>query len=296
MKRFVIILSAVAALFSSCRQNEKSSASPADQVAASSKWKKPEKMGYEFRNAKEWLQNDSLYNHSRRAIVFALNRVDSTHFAKMDSVIVPVDLSGDVVYYFPFPLEVSTLKDVDKIIFFSYATQSFGAYEKGELVYTGPTSMGREKDQTPTGLFYTNWKAKKTISTFNDEWELKWNFNILNKAGVGWHQYSMPGYPDSHSCLRLTARDAKYLYTWADQWVLANKTTIRVKGTPVMVFGSYDFKGPKPWLQLVQDPHALDISETEIQQLVAPFLDQILADQKIREDYEASKTMRTKNE
>jgi hypothetical protein len=31
--------------------------------------------------------------------------------------------------------------------------------------------------------------------------DLRWNFNIENKLGVGWH--SLPGYPASHSCLRL---------------------------------------------------------------------------------------------
>jgi hypothetical protein len=54
--------------------------------------------------------------------------------------------------------------------------------------------MGREKDQTPTGLFFTNWKAEETTSTFNDEW-VKMNYNIIN--WVGFHQYSLPGYPAS---------------------------------------------------------------------------------------------------
>jgi hypothetical protein len=46
--------------------------------------------------------------------------------------------------------------------------------------------------------------------------DLRWNFNIENKLGVGWH--SLPGYPASHSCLRL--EDAKLLYEWADEWQL----------------------------------------------------------------------------
>jgi hypothetical protein len=31
-------------------------------------------------------------------------------------------------------------------------------------------------------------KAEETTSF--DEWDLRWNFNIENKLGVGWHQYS----------------------------------------------------------------------------------------------------------
>jgi hypothetical protein len=62
------------------------------------------------------------------------------------------------------------------------------------LKYAGPTKWG-EKHKTPTGLF-SNWKAEETTSTF-DEWDLRWNFNIENKLGVGWHQYSLQGYPAS---------------------------------------------------------------------------------------------------
>ena len=240
---------------------------------------------------KAWLQ-DSTVSDAGRELVFAVNRTDYPNFIKMDSVIVPVDLSGNIVCYFPFPPEVPYLKDIEKIVFFSYASQAFAAYECGSLVRTGPVNMGREKDPTPTGLFFTNWKAKKTISTFNDEWELRWNFNIANKAGVGWHQYDLPGYPASHSCLRLREKDAKFLYYWADQWVLEDKTTVLVKGTPVIIFGSYDFTSSKPWLQLVDDPHALDITKEELKHLTEPFLNEIIMEQETKMEYEASHTVR----
>lgn len=283
MKRSVIILNILAAFLFSCQQAQKQTT----EESSAPKWKKPGRIAYEVKNAKAWL-SDSSKTNSEQEIVFAVNRTDRANFGKIDSVIVPVDISGDLAYYLPFPLEVSYLKDIKKIVFFSYATQTFAAYENGYLVHTGPTNMGREKDQTPTGLFFTNWKAKKTISTFNDEWELRWNFNIANKAGVGWHQYSLPGYPASHSCLRLSEKDAKYLYDWADKWILENKNKIQVKGTPVIVFGSYDFKAPKPWLKLVSNPHVLDISENEIKQVTAPFLNEILAEQMNRMDFQAN--------
>ncbi len=76
-----------------------------------------------------------------------------------------------------------------------------------------------------------------------------------------------------------------FLYDWADQWVLADKETVKVKGTPVIVFGSYDFDGEKPWLQLVKNPKSLDISIAEVEKQAAPFLKSILEQQKIREDY-----------
>lgn len=253
---------------------------PAELVLPSRQ--EPKELSYKSDSARQWLTQHASSKEYLR-IALAVNRTDSAHFAKMDSVIIPVDLTGDIVFYLPFPLKVSYLRDIKKIIFFSYPTQTFATYENGLLTYTGPTNMGSKKNPTPTGLFFTNWKAEETISTFNDEWELRWNFNIQNKEGIGWHQYELPGYPASHSCLRLLETDAKYLYEWADQWELQNDEKVKVKGTPVIVFGSYNFDAPKPWLQLLANPKALDITEDEIQQLTTPHLSNILAEQKKRD-------------
>ncbi len=241
----------------------------------------PKTVTYQLANAKQWLLANK--DSSQLHIVLAVNRTDKAGFAQMDTVIIPTDITGDLAYYLPFPLNVPYLAAVNKIIFFSYPTQTFGTYENGILMYSGPTNMGRKKDPTPTGLFYANWKAEKTISTVNDEWELLWNFNIANKDGVGWHQYAMPGYPASHSCLRLQEKDARYLYDWADQWILGDKETVLANGTPVIVFGSYNFEAPKPWLQLITNPHALDITEAEIEKQTTPYLAAILAEQEKRE-------------
>jgi hypothetical protein len=108
---------------------------------------------------------------------------------------------------------------------------------------------------------------------------LLWNFNIANKGGIGFHQYDLPGYPASHSCLRLHEKDAKDLYGWADQWVLIDDENVKFKGTPVIVFGSYPFGKAKPWLQLVKDPKALTISESEIEEITKPHLETILKEQ-----------------
>ena len=286
MRKTILLLNIFIALaLFSCKQLDKKESIKETETIAVKKRNEPKNKSFHLESAKEWLSknaSDSTQFH----IVYAVNRTDAANFKKMDSVVVPDDLSGDIEFYLPFPVTVSALKDINKIVFFSYPTQTFAAYEKGELVYTGPTNMGREKDKTPTGLFYTNWKAEQTTSTFDDEWELRWNFNIENKLGVGWHQYSLPGYPASHSCLRLQENDARKLYEWAQQWELSDPETVKVKGTPVVVFGSYDFNAPKPWLQLVKNPNVLAISVNEIENVSKPFLESILKEQKIRLDFQ----------
>ena len=237
---------------------------------------------YKKVESKQWLENhknDSL----KQRIIFAINRTDLLHLTRMDSIIVPNDFNYKFENYLPFPLEVNYLKDIHKIIFFSYPTQTFAAYEKGKLKITGPTNMGREEYLTPTGLFFTNWKAKVKVSTIDDDWILNWNFNILNKEGIGWHEYSLPGYPASHSCLRLQKKDAKFLYSWADQWVLADQFTIKIKGTPVVIFGKYDFSLAKPWLNLISNPKSIDITEEEIQKITKPYLKEILSVQRTKD-------------
>ena len=242
----------------------------------------PKEVAFTFQKSEDWLKTEGS-NPKALDLVLALNRVDAVNLKKLDSIIVPTDFSGDLEYYMPFPIEVATLNEVSKIILFSYATQAFATYEYGVLTHTGPTSLGREKDKTPTGLFFTNWKAEETISTFNDEWKLKWNFNIENKQGIGFHEYELPGYPASHSCLRLLEKDAKMLYEFADQWELESAEKVRLKGTPVVVFGSYDFKNPKIWNMLPQDAKALSITEAELETTISPYLPSILKEQTKRE-------------
>ena len=279
MKKSIVLLGITLALILfSCKNVETKNTQPTNKIIKKAPIRKaPKAVSYTLENTKEWLKTNK--HSANLEIAIAVNRTDKAFFAKMDSVIIPTDRSGDIAFYLPFPVEVPYLVDVDKMLYFSYPTQTFAAYENGILTYTGPTNMGRKKDQTPKGLFFTNWKAEETISTFDDEWKLLWNFNIENKKGVGFHQYDLPGYPASHSCLRLLEKDAKYLYEWADQWVLVDDENVKFKGTPVIVFGSYNFDAPKPWLQLVKNPKALTISVSEMEKVTTPFLNIILKEQ-----------------
>ena len=254
-------------------------APPAPRIA-------PQPFTFTMQPTKPYLTSgDSSVNDAAKDILMAVNRVDASNLKRLDSILVPNNFSGNREYYLPFPMESAVLKDIEKIILFSYSTQSFAAYAFGELVLSGPTSMGSKKNPTAVGLYFSNWKAEETISTFNDEWELKWNFNIENKEGIGFHQYELPGYPASHSCLRLLEVDAKFMYNWTEQWELKGTDDIKAKGTPVIVFGVYPFSGKKPWHKLLGDPNALNLTEADLSAVVTPFKAEIAAARDERNQY-----------
>ncbi|SEM08392.1 L,D-transpeptidase catalytic domain [bacterium A37T11] len=219
------------------------------------------------------------YSREQRQVILALNRIDSNNVKRADTLVVPDSVWTDVTVYSPFPSRVKVLDSVKKIICFAYPIQAFGVYEDGYLVRWGPTSMGRKDAQTPTGLYFANWKAEEHESSVDDEWLLKWNVNVINDQGVGWHLYAMPGYPASHSCMRLLEKDARWLYDWVDEWTIKGDHQIEAQGTPTLIFGSYDFKGRKPWLKLLNDPNANRISEETLTKELEPHLSKIMEEQ-----------------
>lgn len=225
------------------------------------------------------------FSEKERYTILALNRLDSKNKGRADTLAIPKEIDTTLMSYSPFPYHLDILNDVKKFVVFSYPIQAYGVYSNGNLVKWGPTSMGKKSAQTKRGLMFANWKKELSISTVSDEWKLPYNFNIHNTLGIGWHEYALPGYPASHSCLRLLREDAKWLYKYADQWVL-NKggATVRANGTPVIVFGDYKWGAGKPWKQLARNMKANDISEEQMNSVIEPHLTKILEEQKKREE------------
>ena len=229
------------------------------------------------------------YSDEEQYTILALNRLDKKDRWRADTLIIPDQLDQDFLIYSPFPKQVKALSEVNKMVFFSYKFHAFAAYKNGILQKWGPSSLGKENSPTNKGLTYTNWKSEMATSTVNSSWKLGWNFNIYNHDGIGWHQYDLPGYHASHSCLRLLEADAKWLYTFADQWVLGeNGNKVLAKGTPVMVFGDAEFK-TKPWRNLLKDPNANKISVEEITATFQPSINEILKEQKNSEEMRSRK-------
>ena len=225
------------------------------------------------------------FNAEEKHTIWSLNRVDERNSWRPDTLIIPEDVDQDWMAFSPFPAQLEILQPVNKIVVFSYPLQVFAAYENGKLLQWGPTSLGTKRNPTPTGLHFANWKSKESISTVNDNWILPWNFNIQNFAGVGWHEYSLPGYPASHSCLRLLTDHAQWLYQFAEQWVLKDSNTKLAEGTPVIVYGEFPFGEWSPWLNALENSKSVLITVDEMNEIISEHLDKILEKQKEREDY-----------
>ncbi len=225
------------------------------------------------------------YSESQRYTILALNRLDEKNAWRADTLMIPDRFEKDFLVYSPFPAEMPVLKEVKKFVIFSYPIQAYAVYQKGSLIKWGPTSMGKKSAQTKRGLMFTNWKQKLAISTVNRHWKLPYNFNIQNTLGIGWHQYDLPAHPASHSCLRLLMDDAKWMYDFGDQWILdKNGKTLIAKGTPVIVFGDYNWGGRKPWKQLSQNSEATQYTSDQLNKEIQPYLQEILDEQKNREN------------
>lgn len=225
------------------------------------------------------------YSKEEQYVILAINRLDLKNKWRADTLVIPNTIDSTLMAYSPFPAQLDVLKDVKKFVVFSYPIQAYAVYNNGSLQKWGPTSMGKKSAQTKRGLMFTNWKKELAISTVNKNWKLPYNFNVENHLGIGWHEYDLPAYPASHSCLRLLRDDAKWMYNYGEQWIL-NKggATIRAKGTPVIVFGDFDWDGKKPWKNLSGNGKANDISVDELNSVIQPHLDEILKEQKNREE------------
>jgi len=204
----------------------------------------------------------------KMAALLKLNRLDTQHLRAGVTLVIPEQVD-DLTNFSPFPHRVETVSEIPKLILVSLRVQAFGAYEFGNLVRWGPTSSGKKASPTPAGLYHTNWKSKATRSSINDEWLLPWYFNLDNQRGIAFHHYDLPGYPASHGCLRLLADDAAWIYGWADQWTLStDRRRVEAYGTPVIVFGKYDYGKQAPWKHLATNYSAASVTGDELEEAI----------------------------
>ena len=188
------------------------------------------------------------FDTTQLALLQTLNRVDADHLARIGRIVLPDTWLDDPLAYSPFPALYTWGERHTKLIVVDQPMQLFAAYERGRLVRWGPISSGRKESQTPDGLFHLNWRSEGRHSTIDPEWFMRWYFNFGNADGLSFHEYALPGRPASHSCVRLLAVDARWLYDWGEEWRLdATGRRVLAPGTPVLILGRYDFAAPPPW-------------------------------------------------
>ena len=178
-----------------------------------------------------------------------INRADARHLSRLEKLVIPSEWR-DEFDYSPFPAEYAAASGEPKLLVVDQPAQAFAAYEYGRLVRWGPTSTGRQSKPTPAGRYHLNWRARSRTSTLSGEWRLNWYFNFHNTRGLAFHEFDLPGVPASHACVRLLTRDAMWIYNWGRSWTLDANGQLATPGTPVLIFGQYDFKSPGPWTTL----------------------------------------------
>ena len=197
----------------------------------------------------------SRFTPAQLDILEKLNRRDRERLIRTEppvaGIVVPAVWEGDELAYSPLPREWPASAAHAKYLVVHQPLQVFGAYELGRLVRWGPVSSGRKETPTPSGAFNLTWRARKRTSTDNEAWILEWYFNFINSRGISFHQFDLPGYAASHACVRLLQRDAQWIYAWGDQWKLsADRRSVDVPGTPVLVIGAFGHGETPPWTSL----------------------------------------------
>lgn len=184
----------------------------------------------------------------RLQLLEKLNRCDRDILPTLSEIVVPLNWDRDETDYSPLPKKLTWADKLDSVVLVHAPMQAFAAYEHGELVHWGPISSGGPKSPTPPGAYFLNWKSKGRHSTVNRSWFLRWYFNFENHTGRSFHEFALPGVPESHGCVRLLERDARWMYDWGRSWnVDARGLNVVSPGTPVIIIGEYDFDSPPPW-------------------------------------------------
>jgi hypothetical protein len=105
-----------------------------------------------------------------------------------------------------------------KSIEIDLSKQKIYAKENGRVVFSGNVSTGKKGHATPRGTFRILDKERYHVSNKypepNGGAKMPYMHRLTNK-GVAIHQGFLPGYPDSHGCIRVSKSIAKKLWRWS---------------------------------------------------------------------------------
>jgi len=244
----------------------------------------------------KWKRAKKSYGPSADLLLAKINRLDLRRLNRRGSLVAPTR-PVHILDCSPFPRFLPEAANWPKLVLVSRRVQAFAAYESGQLVRWGPTSTGVKEQPTPENLYFTSWKSRRKTSSLDRSWVMPWYVNLHTSMGVAFHQYAMPGRPFSHGCIRLLKDDAVWMYRWTDNWVPnEDRVTARVFGTPVIVFGNYDYDNTPPWQLLPKDSRATDVTTEDLAPLLGKYGVVIEQRARAREEYFRQRAQNEVNE
>ncbi|OGU56954.1 MAG: hypothetical protein A2X64_05675 [Ignavibacteria bacterium GWF2_33_9] len=181
-----------------------------------------------------------------------LNRKEYRFVVGSEEIVIPDVFYEDTRAYSVFPSYYPAAKDIHKLLMVTAHYQMMALYEWGVLVRVNAVNSGKEKTPSYPGKYSLIFRQLERHSSIDSSWIMKYYFNFSPEAGMAFHQFVMPGYPASHSCMRMFLEDAMHLYTWGKgAKVDSNKVRIPFSGTPVIVLDHYPFGLEfRPWMQI----------------------------------------------
>lgn len=96
-------------------------------------------------------------------------------------------------------------------IVISLRKQRLHLFDANGLIASSPISSGRPGYRTPKGIFTILQKRRQHFSNLYGGAPMP-NMQRLTWSGIALHAGNLPGYPDSHGCIRLPHRFSKYLF------------------------------------------------------------------------------------
>lgn len=112
-------------------------------------------------------------------------------------------------------LDTARRSQAPRALIIELASQSFIYSEQGTAVRLGPISSGRTGYRTPTGRFSVLSKDRDKVSSrYRNQlgWPAWMPYSIQFSGHYFLHEGWLPGYPDSHGCVRVPEADAAYLF------------------------------------------------------------------------------------
>lgn len=228
---------------------------------------------FEFHSKLEkdrFLDSVSKLSTAAKTILQILNRKQWNYIVGSKEILVPEIFTDNRLVYSIFPTYYEGARKLPKLIMVSARYQALACYEHGNLVKFAPVNSGKEKTQTYPGRYALTFRQRTRLSSLDSNWVMHYYFNFHPDAGMALHQFEMPGYPASHSCLRMLESDAAWIYNWGQgSQKDSSGKIIRLSGTPLIIIDFYPFGAEyRPWmeitsnkslkLELPPDPMAVD--------------------------------------